>query len=194
MARKNLEEVKKINPERLMSIENLKEFVFYDIPKEYINEMAQVFNVHKIIKELRTSGEREKYLRTIATQVGEKLFELEKKYRDRTGEVIDFVAQKTGIYFPHVFQRYLEYFYTGTSPENRYNVAVSTIRELKIIFPSCVLKKVLRENDMGDKICVEFCKTVFERIAAFLKLNIQFSIKQEPGTTYCEHQFFVRVE
>jgi len=190
MASKKLEKVKKINPDRWMTIENLKQPVFYDIPKEYVVDMGEIFNVRKVVDELKNSKEREKYLRTIANQAGERLFVLEKKYRDRTGEVIDLIAQKTGIYFPHVLQRYIEYFYIGIHPEDKYNVTVSTIRELKINFPSCSFKRLMMENNMGDKICSEFCRGVFEKIIRTLDLHLRFSIKQETGTDYCEHQFF----
>lgn len=190
MSKRKLEEVKKINLDRLMTVENLNQPVLYDIPKEYVAEMGEIFNLKKIIDEIKKSDEKEKYMITLAHQVGEKLFELEKKYRDRTGEVIDFVAQKTGIYFPHVFQRYIEFFYAGTRPEDRYNVSASTIRELKINLPSCSFKKLLIENGFGDKRCSEFCKAVFEKIKSRLKLNIRITIKQDPGTDYCEHHFF----
>ncbi len=190
MSKRKLEEVKKINLDRLMTVENLNQQVLYDIPKEYILEMGEIFNIKKIIDEIKKSDEKEKYMITLANQVGERLFELENKYRDRTGEVIDFVAQKTGIYFPHVFQRYIEFFYTGTHPEDRFHVFASTIRELKISFPSCSFKKSLIDNGLGDKTCAEFCRSVFEKIKSRLKLNIRITIKQDPGTDYCEHHFF----
>lgn len=192
MAKKKLEEVKKINYERLMSIENLTAPLLYDIPVEYVNEMSKVFAQKSVIEELLKTEEREKYLKSLSDKVCNKLFELEKKYMDRTGEVINFVAQKTGIYFPHVFQRLVEYFYIGTRPADRYYVSVSTIRELKIDFPSCSFKKILIESGVGDKICMKLCESIFKKISNELKLNIHFSIKQEPGIDYCEHQFFLK--
>ncbi len=185
-----LEEVKKINTDRLMVIENLKSPPSFDIPKEYVLEMSEIFNQNKIVEEIKNLRDKENYLKELASKVSNKLFELEKKYRDRTGEIIDFVAQKTGIYFPHVFQRYIEYFYIGTRPEDRYNVSASTVRELKINFPSCTFKKLLIQRDMGERICSEFCRGVLNSISTKLKINIRISLKQDPGVDYCEHQFF----
>ncbi len=191
MAKKKLlEEVKKINIDRLMVIENLKTPILFDIPREYVLEMNEIFDQNKIAEEIKKLKDKEEYLKMLGNKVSDRLFELEKKYRDRTGEVIDSVAQKTGIYFPHVFQRYIEYFYIGTRPEDRYNVSASTVRELKINFPSCTFKRLLIQNGMGDRICSEFCRTVLNNISTRLKMNLRISIKQDRGVDYCEHQFF----
>ncbi len=191
MAKKKLlEEVKKINIDRLMVIENLKTPTLFDIPREYVLEMNEIFDQNKIAEEIKKLKDKEEYLKMLGNKVSDRLFELEKKYRDRTGEVIDSVAQKTGIYFPHVFQRYIEYFYIGTRPEDRYNVSASTVRELKINFPSCTFKKLLIQRDMGERICSEFCRGVLNSISTKLKINIRISLKQDPGVDYCEHQFF----
>jgi hypothetical protein len=193
MAKKKLDEVKKINTDRLMSIENLKEPLLYDIPREYIRDMGEVFVLQKVIEELKKSKDN-KFLHLLADRVAEKLFDLEEKYRDRTGEVINFVAEKTGIYFPHVLQRYVEYFYIGTRPEDRYDVAQSTLREIKINFNTCSFKKALIENNIDEGICSNFCRGVIEKIIQKLNLQVRFSIKQEKDTDYCEHQFFAKEE
>lgn len=194
MTKRKIEEIRRINQDRLMTIENLKLSVQYDIPKEYVAEFGNTFNIKSITEELLKTDDRGKYLKELGARVADKLFELEAKYRDRTGEVINFVAEKTGIYFPHVFQKYIEYFYIGTRPQDRYNVTMSTVREIKVNTPECSFKKILIENGMGDRFCAEFCKAVFDRIIKKIKINVRFSIKQEPGVEYCEHQFYAGSE
>jgi len=194
MAKRKLDEVKKINPERLMTIENLPQRCEYDIPKEYLSEVSKRFNISSFINQLKTHQDKQSFIKSTAIELTKELFLLEEKYRDRTAQVIDFVASKTGIYFPHVFQRYLEYFYMGIHPEDRYNVVASTIREVKIVYPECSIQSAFRNNNMSEKLCSELCKTIVSQISGKIGIKIRPSIKTDPVSSYCEQQFLAVVE
>lgn len=189
MAKKKLKDIVCPSPENLMVIGSSIVPYQYDIPRHLVEEMSAVFNFDKVADNLRNSKDKGAILRDYGFKVVKELVPLEKKHRDRTAEMIDMVAAKTGIYFPHVFQRYLEVFYNSVMPKNRYQVDVSTVREIKTEVSECTFKKHLTEAGISEDVCREFCRSVVEGIGRSLGMNLKFSIKHDPAGETCEHQF-----
>lgn len=194
MGKKRLIDISKVNPERLMTIGDVSEPYEYDISRLYVEEMAKVFNPSAVAEELKKEADKARYLSEAGRSVFAGFEALEKKYRDRTAEVMDEVAKRTGIYFPHVFQRYIEIFYIGTMPRNKYEIRVSTIKELKMLVHACTFKETLNAAGIDGGICKEFCMSAIDAVRNKLSLNVRIEIKGEPSTPSCELQFINPIE
>jgi hypothetical protein len=181
--------------ERLLVLEEPGRPLAFDADRGFVVEMSSRHNAASLAEavkgkapdqaaeEFRRLG-REVMASTIALADG--------KYLDRTGEMIEKVAEQTGIHFPHRLQRYVELSIVGPRPLDRWNVAVSTIGELRMQVFSCSLLKALQEAGVPTEgtPCREFCLASF-RVAAD-KCGLAIQAAQEKslvGDSVCEFCF-----
>ncbi|HUX46770.1 MAG TPA: hypothetical protein VMV58_02035, partial [Desulfosporosinus sp.] len=111
-------------------------------------------------------------------------------YRDRTGEMIEKVAEQTGIRFPHVFERYVELGILALRPRDAWNVTEATTRALKVHNYNCSLGKMFAEKGLNN--CHVFCLAANEVAAdkARMTLNMTCS-KAADDNGLCEFEFRV---
>ncbi|MBC2725256.1 MAG: hypothetical protein HGJ98_02015 [Desulfosporosinus sp.] len=107
---------------------------------------------------------------------------------DRTGEMIEQVAQQTGIRFPHVLERYIELGILSLRPRDAWTVTEATTKALKVRSFNCSLSKFLADQGIED--CQVFCLAANEVAAqkAGTKVNITYS-KDATGSGLCELAF-----
>lgn len=97
------------------------------------------------------------------------------KYRDRTAEMIELVARRTGISFPHVLQRYLELFLLSTRLAKGCAITASNTRLLALEVQGCRLS--------DNPSCRDFCLPAFQEAAARagLEVSVEPSRKGQAG-------------
>ena len=116
-------------PERLITLEKPGEPLLFDADKGLIADVSAVCNIKAFVQSLK--GKSEKEAEDAFAAFGRKIMEMtiglaDGKYLDRTGEMIEKVAQQTGISFPHRFQRYVELSIIASRPLDRWNIAKAT--------------------------------------------------------------------
>ena len=127
----------------------------YDLPKELIYAVMKEFPIERLF----SSGEEmnDNFL----TEQGRAFMNLlireadSDAYRDRTGEMIEKVAQQTGLRFPHVFERYVELGILALRPRDAWNVTEATTRALKVRNYNCSLGMMFAEKGLNN--CHVFC-------------------------------------
>ncbi|MFZ5632496.1 MAG: hypothetical protein ACOY40_06570 [Bacillota bacterium] len=105
--------------------------------------------------------------------------ELGKKYLDRTGEMIEEVAAKTGVVFPPVMQRYLEIWLLGTGLAEKWLLKQSTIKGMVYEVNQCALGERAGREWPGVKTaaCAGYCAGALETLSG--KLGMALEIKRE---------------
>lgn len=162
----------------------------YDLPKELIYAVAKEFPIdHLFSPEEETSD-------NFLTKQGRLFMSLlireadSDVYRDRTGEMVEQVAQQTGIRFPHVFERYIELGILALRPRDAWNVTEATTKALKVRNYNCSLGKVFAEKGLNN--CHVFCLAANGVAAekAGTPLNMTCS-KAADESGLCEFEFRV---
>jgi len=162
----------------------------YDLPKELIYAVMKEFPIDRLF----SSGEEinDNFL----AEQGRNFMDLlireadSDAYRDRTGEMIEKVAEQTGIRFPHVFERYVELGILALRPRDAWNVTEATTRALKVHNYNCSLGKMFAEKGLNN--CHVFCLAANEVAAdkARMTLNMTCS-KAADDNGLCEFEFRV---
>lgn len=160
----------------------------YDLPKELIYKVNQEFSLESLFN---PDGETtEDYL----TDQGRRFMNLvireadSKEFLDRTGEMIEQVAQQTGLRFPHVLERYIELGILTLRPRDAWTVTEATTKDLKVRSFNCSLSKLFADRGIND--CQVFCRAVNE--VAARKAGTQVSMthsKDIAGSGVCELAF-----
>jgi hypothetical protein len=168
----------------------------FDMPKEMAEEMAAAFNFQELAEKLRDkpADQARKIYDEFGRAVMQKVFELaDTKYRDRTADMIDLVAKQTGIRFPHQLQRYVELSVLGLRPVDKWNITLSTTREMKLQEFSCSMNAALSaagislENLPCGASCV--CGFIEAAKALSLKMRVVHSARL-PEDGCCEFTFY----
>lgn len=160
----------------------------YDLPKELIYKVQQEFPMERLVNHAGDTSES--YL---ANQ-GKTFMNLiireadSKEFLDRTGEMIEHVAQQTGIRFPHVLERYIELSILALRPRDAWTVTEATTKALKVRSFNCSLGKLLADQGIND--CQVFCIAANEVAAekAGTKVTMTHS-KDASGSGLCELAF-----
>lgn len=162
----------------------------YDLPKELIYAVMKEFPIERLF-----SSEEEITDNFLAEQGRAFMNLLIRKadsdaYRDRTGEMIEKVAQQTGIGFPHVFERYVELGILALRPRDAWNVTEATTKALKIRNYNCSIGKIFAEKGLNN--CHAFCLAANGVAAekAGTTLNMKCS-KAADNSGICEFDFRV---
>ncbi len=175
--------------------------IFFDIDQRILDTISQEFDVDKLIDNFaeNIANKKKEEIEDVAKKVfgeyGQKLMaratELGEKYFDRTYEVIEEVAEKTGVGpFPHVCQRFLEIFNMGTQ-RKALTVVISNISQLSHKVGPCVFLNAIKEKCGEDVAKLLTCKHI--DLSAFNvlydNLNLPVDIRMEasiPSEGYCQ--------
>jgi hypothetical protein len=169
--------------ERLLVLEEPGQPLLFDADRGFVVEMSSRHNLASMVETVKGKEPKKaaEELRRLGKEVMASTIELvDGKYMDRTGEMVEKVAEQTGIQFPHRLQRYVELSVIGPRPLDRWNVAVSTTSELRMQVFSCALLKALQ--DAGVPIegmpCREFCLAGFQVAADKCGLEVQSTLEK----------------
>jgi hypothetical protein len=181
--------------ERLLVLEEPGRPLAFDADRGFVIEMSSRHSVASLAEAVKGKGSQEAAdeLRRSGRDVMASTIELaDGKYLDRTGEMVEKVAEQTGIQFPHRLQRYVELSVIGPRPLDRWNVAVSSTRELRMQVFSCSLLKALQEAGVPAEgtPCREFCLAGFRVAADKCGLKVQIAVdKSLAEDNVCEFCF-----
>jgi hypothetical protein len=181
--------------ERLMVLEEPGRPLAFDADRGFVVEMSSRHGVNSLAEAVKGKAPEEaaEEFRRLGREVMASTIELaDGKYLDRTGEMVEKVAGQTGIHFPHRLQRYVELSIIGPRPLDRWNVAVSTVGELRMQVFSCSLLKALQEAGVPTKgtPCRELCLAGFQVAAEKCGLKIQTTMEKSLAEdSVCEFCF-----
>jgi len=169
--------------ERLLVLEDPGQPLLFDADRDFVVEMSRRHNVGSLAEGVKGKGPKEaaEELRRLGREVMASTIELaDGRYLDRTGEMVEKVAQQTGLHFPHRLQRYVELSIIGPRPLDRWNVAVSTLDELRMQVFSCSLAKALEEAGVSTQgtPCREFCLASFQMAADKCGLKLRTALEK----------------
>jgi hypothetical protein len=194
-SRKKMGPSDEIAPERRMKIEPGATYEF-DMPREMADEVSSAFSYQELAERLRDKSEDE--VRSIYSKFGQsvmqKVIELaDGKYLDRTAEMIELVASRTGVQFPHRVQRYAELSILAFRPDDKWNVTRATTSEMRIQEYSCTMNRALTEAgiNLEGLPCGASCIGGFIEAArkTSTKMRIMHTAKL-PDEGYCEFSFY----
>jgi hypothetical protein len=180
--------------ERLLVLEEPGRPLAFDADRGFVVEMSGRYNVASLAEAVKgkTPEEAAAEFRRLGREVMVSTIELaDGKYLDRTGEMIEKVAEQTEIHFPHRLQRYVELSIIGPRPLDRWNVAVSTLVELRMQVFSCSLMKALHDADVPTEgaPCREFCLASFrvavERCGLETQTTLERSLAEDSVCEFC---------
>src|SRR4030042_5679065 len=112
-------------PDRLQILEDPGRPLAFDADRGLVEELSQRCDIKSLVAGLK--GQDRKATAADLRAFGESLMEAtielaDGKYLDRAGEVIEKVAQQTGISFPHRLERYVELSIIGCRALDRRNI------------------------------------------------------------------------
>lgn len=119
-----------------------------------------------------------------------------KKYMDRTGEMIEIVAAKTGLAFPSVMQRYFEIWMHCTGVSGKWRLKQATPGGIVYEVQQCLVsERVAREwPGMGTADCAGYCLGVLESMAEKLGMILAVSRDDlEAGQGLCRFSISPKV-
>lgn len=168
----------------------------FDMPAQMAEEIASLFSFQQLADNLRDKAgdDARRIYDEFGRSVMRKVIELaDEKYRDRTAEMMELVAKETGIHFPHMVQRYVELSVLSLRARDRWNITLSTTKEMRIQEYSCAMHKALSEAG----ITVEGLPCSASCIGGFIEAARELSIKMRiahtaklPEEGYCEFTFY----
>jgi hypothetical protein len=185
-------------PEKLLSLEEPGEPLLFDADKGLIADVSAVCNVKALVQGLK--GKSDKEAEDALASFGRKVMEMtiglaDGKYLDRTGEMIEKVAQHTGISFPHRFERYVELSLIAYRPLDRWNIVKATTKELRLQLFACAVQKELKEAgiEFQGLPCKALCMASFKAAAGKTGDDVRMELEKTlPQDNVCEFAFFCR--
>jgi hypothetical protein len=178
--------------EKLMTLEEPGKPLAFDADRRLIDEVTAQYDLKALVEGLK--GKSKEEARATLGEFGRRLMELtielvDGKYIDRTGEVVEKVAQRTGVSFPHRFERYAELAILASRPTDRWNIAKATTKNLVLQVSGCALSAATAEAGLSPP-CEAMCFGSFEAAAARTgdRLNMD-RVKALPGDGMCEFVF-----
>lgn len=139
-----------------------------------------------LVEPLNDQGDKERAglqaiqaLKNYARDLMRKSIELGNKYKDRTAEVMEAVAAKTGIYFPCLPQRYLEIFMLAIRPEDKWKINEANPARFVFTVSDCAFHRSLKEEAGGELSCGEICLSMLHTLYQELGMNVEVSLKQD---------------
>ena len=160
----------------------------YDLPKELIYAFNKEFSLEGLINPAGETSE------DFLAKQGKTFMSLlirkadSDAYRDRTADMIERVAQQTGIRFPHVFERYVELGILTLRPRDAWTVTEATTKALKVRSFNCSLGKMFAEKGLNN--CQAFCLAANQEAAEKAGTNLEMTYsKDADGSGLCELSF-----
>lgn len=117
--------------------------------------------------------------REAGLKAGMAVVEAGDKYRDRTAEMIEMVAERTGMTFPPVIQRYLEIWLLCTGLSEKWQIRQANPAGIVYEVRQCTLKERAGIDlpESGDPACAGYCLGALEAMSG--KLEIGLAVKRE---------------
>jgi len=183
-------------PERLLTLEKPGKPLLFDADKGLIADVSAACGVKAFVQRLK--GKSEKEAEDAFAAFGRKVMEItiglaDDRYLDRTAEMIEKVAQQTGISFPHRFERYVELSLIGYRPLDRWNIAKATTKELRLQLFACAVQKELKEAgiEFQSMPCKALCMASFKAAAGKTGDDLRMELERTlPQDNVCEFAFF----
>jgi hypothetical protein len=182
-------------PDRLQTLEDPGRPLAFDADRGLIEELTQRCDIKSFVGGLKEKSqkEREADLSAFGQTIMDATIKLaDGKYLDHTGEVIEKVAQQTGISFPHRFERYVELSIIGSRPLDRWNITKATTKELTLEVFSCSVLRAIQEAGLepGAGLCHALCLASFQAAARKTGDNVDMSVpKSLPQDGLCQFLF-----
>ena len=181
--------------EKLMTLEEPGKMLPFDADRGLVDEVIEKCSIGALMESLKDKNENAaiEELEAFGKELMKLTIELaDSKFTDRTGEMVERVAEQTGISFPHRFERYVELAILASRPTDRWNIIKATTRELVLQVSSCTLNKAIAEEGLALP-CKAMCLASFEVAAARTgdKLNMEMS-KTVTKDGICEFTFSLR--
>ena len=154
----------------------------YDLAAGLLEELSVLSWLEGVKNGIESLGpslsDKDNFFARYGLKVAERVLAAGKKYMDRTGEVIEEVARKTGISFPSIPQRFIEIWLLGTRPADKWKITENTTKRFNLVVESCSAYDSLKERleEGNDSLpCRCGCITVLEEIYRDLKLPVKVS-------------------
>ncbi len=182
-------------PERLLTLEEPGRPLAFDADRGLVEELSKRCDIKSFVGGLKDKGqkEREAELAAFGRTIMDATIELaDGKYLDHTGEVIEKVAQQTGISFPHRFERYVELSIIGCRPLDRWNITKATTKELTLEVFSCSVLREMQEAGLEPDpgLCHALCLASFEAAARKTGDKVDMTVaKSLPQDGVCQFSF-----
>ena len=181
--------------EKLMTLEEPGTMLPFDADRGMVDEVMVQCDIGALVESVKGKNENAaiEELEAFGKELMKLTIELaDSKFIDRTGEMVERVAEQTGISFPHRFERYVELAILASRPTDRWNIIKATTRELVLQVSSCTLNKAIAEAGLALP-CKAMCLASFEVAAARTgdKLNMEMS-KTITKDGICEFTFSLR--
>jgi hypothetical protein len=181
--------------EKLMTLEEPGKMLPFDADRGMVDEVIEKCDIGTLVESVKGKNENAaiEELEAFGKELMKLTIELaDSRFIDRTGEMVERVAEKTGISFPHRFERYVELAILASRPTDRWNITKATTRELVLQVSSCTLNKAMAEDGFALP-CKAMCLASFEVAAARTgdKLNMEMS-KTVTKDGICEFTFSLR--
>ena len=182
-------------PDRLQTLEDPGHPLAFDADRGLIEELSQRCDIKSFVSGLKEKSqqEREADLAAFGQTIMDATIELaDGKYLDHTGEVIEKVAQQTGISFPHRFERYVELSIIGSRPLDRWNITKATTKELTLEVFSCAVLRTMQEAGLeaDTGLCHTLCLASFQAAARKTGDKVDMSVaKSLPQDGVCQFLF-----
>jgi hypothetical protein len=182
--------------ERLLRLEEPGKPILFDADKGLVAEVSAACDVKALVQGLKgkSENEAEEALAAFGRKVMETTIGLaDGKYLDRTGEMIEKVAQLTGISFPHRFERYVELSLIGSRPLDRWNIIKATTKELRLQLFACAIQRELKEAGIQFEgvpckaLCMASFRAAAEKTGDNLRIELEKTLSQD---NVCEFAFF----
>ena len=180
---------------KLLTLEEPGKPLLFDADRGLVAEVTAACDVKAFVQSLK--GKSEKEAEEAMAAFGRKVMETtialaDGKYLDRTGEMIEKVAQKTGISFPHRLQRYVELSIIGYRPLDRWSISKSTTKELRLQLFACAVQRELQEagTEFQGMPCRALCLASFQAAAEKTGDNPRVELEKTlPQDGVCEFAF-----
>ena len=181
--------------EKLMTLEEPGKMLPFDADRGLVDEVIEKCSIGALVESVKDKNENAaiEELEAFGKELMKLTIELaDSKFIDRTGEMVERVAEQTGISFPHRFERYVELAILASRPTDRWNITKATTMELVLQVSSCTMNKVIAEAGLALP-CKAMCLASFEVAAARTgdKLNMEMS-KTVTKDGICEFTFSLR--
>ncbi|MEW6423288.1 MAG: hypothetical protein AB1523_00865 [Bacillota bacterium] len=156
----------------------------YDLPEGLLQELSGL-SVSALADELSgragTEEELTDFFHSYGVRLTEKVLRAGKKYKDRTCAVMEEAAQKTGLVFPGIPQRFIEIWFLATRPQDKWKIVESTARRFVFTVRECFIYQLIKEKHPLTSFlpCREGCLTFLKGIYQELGLPVRVEIVQD---------------
>lgn len=177
-----------VAPGRRLKLNPTQDYA-YDMPTELIAVIKEKYPLNSLIESTEDDAmlaeQGQSFMSYLIGQADSDAF------RDRTAEMIEAVAQQTGIRFPHSFERYVELGILALRPKDAWAITEATTKTLKVRSYNCSLGKGLAEKRISN--CETFCLAACQTAADKVGVNL-YMAKSKDSAVYgmCELTFEIQ--